>query len=99
MHLTDPVERLNAVHRSVSHHRARGEAEAERSVLEIVGALPFAVGAWAFRLAGQFPVSPHWPPMFLDRVDGSEYRRPRAGTAAKVPSRRSPPLLSSSPRC
>lgn len=55
VHLTDPVERLNAVHRSVSHHRARGEAEAERSLLEIVGTLPFAVGAWAFRLAGQFP--------------------------------------------
>ncbi|MFE6922421.1 wax ester/triacylglycerol synthase family O-acyltransferase [Nocardia sp. NPDC057663] len=53
--LVDPVERLRAIHQRVSHHRARGEAEAERSMLAMAEALPFAVGAWAFRLAGHFP--------------------------------------------
>lgn len=53
--LADPVERLCAIHQRVSHHRARGEAQAEKSMLEMAEALPFAVGAWAFRLAGHFP--------------------------------------------
>lgn len=51
----DPVERLSAVHERVARHRARGEAEAEKSILEVAELLPFAVGAWAFRLAGHFP--------------------------------------------
>lgn len=52
---TDPVERLSAVHERVARHRARGEAEAEKSMLAVAQLLPFAVGAWAFRLAGHFP--------------------------------------------
>ncbi|MDO3647709.1 wax ester/triacylglycerol synthase family O-acyltransferase [Nocardia mangyaensis] len=51
----DPVERLTAVHARVTHHRARGEAEAERSMLAVAESLPYAVVAWAFRLAGHFP--------------------------------------------
>ncbi|MFC4127768.1 wax ester/triacylglycerol synthase family O-acyltransferase [Nocardia rhizosphaerae] len=53
--LDDPVERLAAVHDRVAHHRVRGEAEAERSILAMADVLPFAIGAWAFRLAGHFP--------------------------------------------
>ncbi|MGW5452771.1 wax ester/triacylglycerol synthase family O-acyltransferase [Nocardia sp. NPDC003979] len=53
--VSDPVERLAAVHARVTYHRARGEAEAERSMLEVAESLPYAVVAWAFRLAGHFP--------------------------------------------
>ncbi|MGW6702119.1 wax ester/triacylglycerol synthase family O-acyltransferase [Nocardia sp. NPDC055049] len=53
--LTDPVERLATVHDRVARHRAKGEAEAEKSVLAMAEWLPHAVVARAFQLAGHFP--------------------------------------------
>ncbi|NKY88524.1 wax ester/triacylglycerol synthase family O-acyltransferase [Nocardia veterana] len=51
----DPVHRLRAVHERIARHRARGEAEAEASLLTLAGRLPAGVAAWAFRLATRFP--------------------------------------------
>ncbi|MGY4101448.1 wax ester/triacylglycerol synthase family O-acyltransferase [Nocardia sp. R16R-3T] len=53
--IEDPVQRLAAVHERISQHRAKGEAEAEKSMLSMADWLPFAAVAWAFRLAGRFP--------------------------------------------
>ncbi|MEV5834881.1 wax ester/triacylglycerol synthase family O-acyltransferase [Nocardia sp. NPDC052112] len=53
--IEDPVRQLVAVHERISEHRAKGEAEAEKSMLSMAEWLPFAVVAWAFRLAGHFP--------------------------------------------
>ncbi|WP_433754592.1 wax ester/triacylglycerol synthase family O-acyltransferase [Nocardia sp. CA-135398] len=53
--IEDPVQRLVAVHDRISQHRAKGEAEAQKSMLSMAEWLPFAVVAWAFRLAGHFP--------------------------------------------
>ncbi|WP_280217168.1 wax ester/triacylglycerol synthase family O-acyltransferase [Nocardia neocaledoniensis] len=52
---SDPVARLAAVHARIAHHRARGEADAERSMLVAAESLPYAAVALAFRLAGHFP--------------------------------------------
>ncbi|MFF0497286.1 wax ester/triacylglycerol synthase family O-acyltransferase [Nocardia aobensis] len=53
--VTDPVHRLQTVHERIARHRARGEAEAEASLLTLAGRLPAGVAAWAFRLATRFP--------------------------------------------
>ncbi|WP_433722205.1 wax ester/triacylglycerol synthase family O-acyltransferase [Nocardia sp. CA-129566] len=53
--MSDPVERLAAVHRRISRHRSRGEAEAEKSVLSMADRLPFALVAWTLRLAMHYP--------------------------------------------
>lgn len=53
--LSDPVEQLIAVHERVARHRARGEAEAETSIVSMAQFLPFRIGAWAVRMAGHFP--------------------------------------------
>lgn len=53
--IDDPVRRLAAVHERISRHRAKGEAEVQKSMLSMADWLPFAVVAWAFRLAGHFP--------------------------------------------
>jgi WS/DGAT/MGAT family acyltransferase len=53
--IPDPVDRLTAVHESISAHRARGEAEAEGSLLSVAGWLPFALFAWTLRLATHYP--------------------------------------------
>ncbi|MFX0577791.1 wax ester/triacylglycerol synthase family O-acyltransferase [Nocardia nepalensis] len=53
--IEDPVRRLATVHDRISRHRAKGEAEAEKSMLSMAEWLPFAVVAWAFRLAGRYP--------------------------------------------
>ncbi|MTE15216.1 wax ester/triacylglycerol synthase family O-acyltransferase [Nocardia aurantiaca] len=50
-----PVERLNAVHERIARHRLRGEAEAEKSLLELAEWLPYGVVAWVFRTASRFP--------------------------------------------
>ncbi|WP_280339602.1 wax ester/triacylglycerol synthase family O-acyltransferase [Nocardia neocaledoniensis] len=53
--VSDPVARLAAVRARIAHHRARGEADAERSMLAVAESLPYAAVALAFRLAGHFP--------------------------------------------
>ncbi|MEV4237724.1 MULTISPECIES: wax ester/triacylglycerol synthase family O-acyltransferase [unclassified Nocardia] len=53
--ISDPVERLTAVHQRIARHRSRGEAEAEKSVLSMAGRLPFAFVAWTLRLAMHYP--------------------------------------------
>jgi WS/DGAT/MGAT family acyltransferase len=53
--LEDPVERLRAVHDRIGLHRARGEAEAETSLLALGDRVPFGVVAWLFRMATRFP--------------------------------------------
>ena len=53
--MDDPVERLFSVHDRIGRHRARGEAEAEKSLLALADRIPFGVVAWTFRLATRFP--------------------------------------------
>ncbi|WP_067899178.1 wax ester/triacylglycerol synthase family O-acyltransferase [Nocardia vaccinii] len=53
--MDDPVERLLSVHDRIGRHRARGEAEAEKSLLALADRIPFALVAWTFRLATRFP--------------------------------------------
>ncbi|MGY1949053.1 wax ester/triacylglycerol synthase family O-acyltransferase [Nocardia asiatica] len=53
--LDQPVERLIAVHEQIRRHRARGEADAETSVLSFSRRLPFGIVSEVFRLAVSFP--------------------------------------------
>ncbi|MGF6885137.1 diacylglycerol O-acyltransferase [Nocardia sp. GAS34] len=53
--IDDPVQRLRAVHDRIGRHRARGEAEAEESLLAFADRLPSGVVAWVFRLASALP--------------------------------------------
>ena len=55
IHVNDPVERLGLVHRRIREHRARGEAEAEQSLLTLARRLPAGVVASVFRVATRFP--------------------------------------------
>ncbi|MET8871452.1 wax ester/triacylglycerol synthase family O-acyltransferase [Nocardia sp. NPDC004604] len=53
--VSDPVERLDAVHERMSRHRSSGSAEAEKSLLSMAGWVPFALIAWTLRLAMHYP--------------------------------------------
>ncbi|MGW4772522.1 wax ester/triacylglycerol synthase family O-acyltransferase [Nocardia sp. NPDC004278] len=53
--VSDPVERLDAVHERMSRHRSSGAAEAEKSLLSMAGWVPFALIAWTLRLAMHYP--------------------------------------------
>ncbi|MFE7741308.1 WS/DGAT domain-containing protein [Nocardia sp. NPDC057455] len=53
--VADPVERLEAIRQRMTGHKARGEAQAENSLLALAGRFPFAPIAWSLRLLARFP--------------------------------------------
>ncbi|MGQ4618723.1 wax ester/triacylglycerol synthase family O-acyltransferase [Nocardia sp. R7R-8] len=53
--VAEPVERLKAIRERMNRRKSGGEAQAEKSVLALVGLLPFAPLAWSLRLLARFP--------------------------------------------
>ncbi|WP_280492010.1 wax ester/triacylglycerol synthase family O-acyltransferase [Nocardia asiatica] len=53
--VADPVERLDTIRQRMARHKTGGAAQAEKSVLGLVGRLPFAPMAWSLRLLARFP--------------------------------------------
>ncbi|MFD7847182.1 wax ester/triacylglycerol synthase family O-acyltransferase [Nocardia sp. NPDC059764] len=55
LHLEDPVERLITIHQRMARHKSSGAAQAEKSLLDLAGRLPFAPVAWGMRLWSHLP--------------------------------------------
>lgn len=55
VHLDDPAERLSIIHKRMTKHKSRGEAQAETSMIAMAEWLPFVTVAWAVRLLSQLP--------------------------------------------
>ncbi|WP_157227303.1 WS/DGAT domain-containing protein [Nocardia asiatica] len=53
--VADPIERLDTIRQRMARHKSGGAAQAEKSVLGLVGRLPFAHMAWSLRLLRRFP--------------------------------------------
>ncbi len=53
--ISDPVARLTEIHTRLSHHKSKGETQAETTLLTLADRLPFAPIAWGVRLAAHLP--------------------------------------------
>ncbi|TYB60219.1 wax ester/triacylglycerol synthase family O-acyltransferase [Nonomuraea sp. PA05] len=55
VHVTDPAERLRAVHRHLTELKASGEAQAGEAIIELAGHEPYPPVSWGMRLAAHLP--------------------------------------------
>lgn len=55
VHVSDPVERLAAIHERMNQHKGSGETSAEDQLLALLGMFPFAPLAWSIRLLARLP--------------------------------------------